>query len=122
MLLRRIYTILLLGAALILPAACDNNDTMQELSTDEVYFFYQETCPHCHDAAQYIKNKYPRLKIISRDIKLPGNMELFRQAVADYNITGVAGTPLICFGDKYIMGWGEEDKFLFDAYIIPYLP
>ena len=122
MIIRRIFDFLWLSAILVLPTACHNEDTIRDLSASQVYFFYQDSCFHCHDAAKYIKNKYPHLKIISRDIKLPGNWGLFRQAVGDYNITGATGTPLICFGDKYIMGWSQDDEYLFDIYIKPYLP
>lgn len=118
---RYICALVLCFASLCLSCCSEKKDDITVLSSQEIYFFYQTTCPHCHTAAQYIKNKYPMLKIVSRDIKLPGNMALFKQAVAKYNIRGAAGTPLICFGDHYIMGWGPNDKQLFDYYARPYL-
>lgn len=101
--------------------ACHSESDIKSLSKKEIYFFYQTTCQHCHTAAQYIKNKYPHLKINSRDIKLPGNLALFREAVQTYNVSGSVGTPLICFGEHYIMGWGPKDNEVFDYYAQPYL-
>ena len=100
--------------------ACSNS-TSSELSKDNIYFFYQTTCPHCHDAARYIKVNYPTLKMTALDIKLPGNMKLFEKALKQYNITGSAGTPLFLMGDKYIMGWSNDKQNEFDLYVKPYL-
>jgi glutaredoxin len=117
-----IVTFLLGLCCFVLLSACNSKENdITELSADKVYFFYQTTCPHCHTAAQYIKNKYPMLKVVSRDIKLPGNKNLFKTAVKKYGINGSVGTPLICFGDHYIMGWGPNDKQLFDYYVRPYV-
>lgn len=107
--------------SLLYLTACHSEEDIKDLSSSKIYFFYQSTCPHCHTAAQYIKNKYPRLKMDSRDIRLPGNMALFKQAVTTYNIHGSAGTPLICLGEHYIMGWGPKDHEVFDYYVQPYL-
>ena len=43
--------------------ACNSENDIQNLSKDVVYFFYQETCPHCHTAGQYIKDNHPRMRI-----------------------------------------------------------
>ena len=102
---------------LFLTAACQDKNSVKYLSRDVVYFFYQTTCPHCHDAAKYIHEKYPHLAVKSLDIKMPGNQKLFMSAAKDYEVGQMAGTPLICFGDKYIMGWGEKDAALFDEYV-----
>ena len=97
-------------------ASCGKSDSVEALSQDQVYFFYQETCAHCHTAAEYIKAKHPQLKIKALDIKMPGNYKLFEQATRDYDVGNVAGTPLICFGKNYIMGWGDDAPGLFDKY------
>lgn len=107
----------LLCAAATLVTACSKNES---LSGDKIYFFYQTSCPHCHDAAKYIKEQHPDLKITALDVKLPGNMRLFQQALEKYGVAGNAGTPFITFGDKYIMGWSDSDKTLFDVYSKPY--
>lgn len=107
------------GASIFL-AACSDEDEISSLSREEVYFFYQETCPHCHVAADYIKENHPTMRVKALDIKMPGNMRLFEKAVKGYKIDGVAGTPLICFGNHYIMGWSEDDVGRLDEYARDY--
>lgn len=117
--LRKLLTSLFSISILFL-TSCNDENSLQNLSKNEIYFFYQETCPHCHTAAQYIKEKYPDLKVKGLDIKMPGNMKLFQQAVRDYKISTAAGTPLIGMGDRYIMGWGDEEVKAFDEYVGSY--
>lgn len=108
-------------SSLLAVSACDNESTVDTLNDGEIYFFYQTTCPHCHDAAKYIKNKYPQLKMVSVDVRRGNNMDLFRQAVEKYHIEGSTGTPLITFEKDYIMGWSEGEKRRFDTLVQPYL-
>lgn len=113
--------ILCLTACLVwVLSACGRGDNVENLSQDQVYFFYQETCSHCHTAAEYIKEKHPNLKIKALDIKMPGNRRLFEQAARDYDLGAMVGTPLICFGKNYIMGWGDDAPGLFDKYSADY--
>ena len=100
--------------------ACEKSAEEKELDGSRIYFFYQTTCPHCHTAAEYIKEKHPDLKIVARDVRLPGNQKLFSYAVKKYKIGDVAGTPLICFDDKYIMGWSDAKAKEFDELAKPY--
>ena len=118
-----IKTAKLLMAALgiLATVSCSNEEDITSLSQNEVYFFYQESCPHCHEAAKYIKENHANAKIKSFDIKMPGNLRLFAKSVKEYDITSPAGTPLICFGKHYIMGWGDEDKEKLDYLIKPYI-
>ena len=105
---------------LLMLAACKKSPEEQELDGSRIYFFYQTNCSHCHDAAEYIKENHPNLKIVSRDIHLPGNQKLFSYAVKKYKIGRQVGTPLICFGDKYIMGWSETKAAEFEKFVKPY--
>ena len=118
--MNKLFSALLCALGLFVTTACSNSST-EELSQDKIYFFYQTTCPHCHDAAKYIKANYPTLKITSLDIKLPGNMKLFEKAVKKYNITGPTGTPLFIMGNNYLMGWVNSEHARFDLYVKPYL-
>lgn len=113
--LRRLL-VAFMGLAVMVLTACEDKNSVPYLSKNEVYFFYQTTCPHCHTAAEYIRANHPELKIKGLDIKMPGNMKLFQQAVKDYKIETAAGTPLICMGNHYIMGWSSEDEKGFDTY------
>ena len=101
-------------------AAESGEKSIIDLSVSEVYFFYQETCPHCHDAAAYLHENHPDAKIKALNIKMPGNMKLFTEAVKTYKIGNTAGTPLICFGRNYVMGWSDEDKKMLDMWIKAY--
>ena len=100
--------------------SCGKGNEVATLSQERVYFFYQETCAHCHTAAEYIKEKHPQLKIKALDIKMPGNRRLFDQAARDYGLGNMVGTPLICFGKNYIMGWGDDAPQQFDKYAEDY--
>ncbi|MBQ8481571.1 MAG: hypothetical protein IJ532_03470 [Alphaproteobacteria bacterium] len=117
--LRRLLVVLF-GLVAVFLTACEDKNSVTYLSKEEVYFFYQTTCPHCHDAAKYIKEKHPDLKVKGLDVQMPGNMKLFRQAVKDYKITSAAGTPLIAMGDVYIMGWGDDKEKKFEEYVTKY--
>ncbi len=103
--LSRFLGICLLSLSFIgIPADRAAADSIPQQTDSQIYFFFQKGCPHCRDALQYIKGRYPHLQLIGRDISLPGNMRLFQQAVYDYGIYGMVGTPLICLGNNYIMG------------------
>lgn len=108
------------AAAALLLSACGKSDDITNLSRKEVYFFYQQSCPHCHTAADYIKANHPKLRIKALDINMPGNRRLFENAVREYKPEGAAGTPFICFGKRYIMGWGDDDPKLFDELAADY--
>ena len=97
----------LLALFLLLPlftAGCKNSDT--DIRPDKVYFFYSDTCPHCHDALDYINQKYP---------------DLFTRCAAKFKLGRRIGTPLFCMGDNYIMGWAPQYQSRFDNYIKPFL-
>ena len=106
---------------MFLLSACEDKNSIISLSQNEIYFFYQDTCSHCHDAAKYIKTTHPMLKIKGLDIKMPGNMNLLKQAALDYKLGPNVGTPLICFGKNYIMGWNSQYEKKFDELAKSYL-
>lgn len=110
------------AAAVFFLTACKDENSLVYQSADQIYFFYQESCPHCHTAAKYIKQTYPNLAIKGYDIKMPGNQRLMMQAVNDYKLkTNEVGTPLICMGKNYIMGWNEEKQNEFDKLAPSYI-
>lgn len=117
--MRKLVAAILCMFSLML-SACEKSLEEKELDGSRIYFFYQTTCPHCHDAAKYIKEKHPNLKMVSRDVRLPGNQKLFSYAVKKYKIGQQAGTPLICFGDEYIMGWSDAKALEFEKLVEPY--
>lgn len=78
---------------------------------DTFYFFYSESCPHCHEAKPLIKElkeKYPSIKFkemeVTQDLV---NREIFKRKVKDLNITGV-GVPLFIIGKDYEIGFKKN--------------
>ncbi len=87
-----------------------------------IYFFYQERCPHCHHARDYIKEKYPNLSVEYRDIAVHENLSDFWKCAEKFSLKeDVLGTPLICMGKNIIVGWSEKDKNNFDVYVKPFM-
>lgn len=112
----------LLALFLLLPlftAACKNSDT--DIRPDKVYFFYSDTCPHCHDALDYINQKYPDLQLTMVNVANQGGYDLFTRCAAKFKLGRRIGTPLFCMGDNYIMGWAPQYQSRFDNYIKPFL-
>lgn len=109
--------IMCLGVCIL--AACGGNDE-NKLNPDKVYFFYQSTCPHCHHALEYINRTAPDVPIEILSVDGTGR-DLFIQCVEKFDLPRDAiGTPLICMGDNYLMGWAPEYEVQFDQYIAPY--
>ena len=81
--------------------------SVNDLQDDIVYFFYQDGCPHCHYADEYIKKAYPDLKMERVNIAAPRGFELFVQCVRKFKLGDKVGTPLFCMGNNYVMGWSS---------------
>ena len=108
---------LLLGACQQEEASAVVSQT-NDISDQKVYFFYQTTCPHCHHAAAYITQKYPNLKMVNLDVRTKQNFDLFLKCAKKFNLPqNSLGTPLICMGNHYIMGWSDADANKFDIYV-----
>ncbi len=108
----------ILMAFAVFTTACSKGDG---LSDDKVYFFYSETCPHCHDAQAYISKTYPNLKMERVDVATPEGYNLFLTCAKKFNLGNMIGTPLFCMGDKHMMGWAPAFEKKFDAYVKPFL-
>ena len=100
--------------AVLIITACSHNS--ENLNDNQIYFFYSNTCPHCHDAIEYINSKYPELDVAMVNVSNPGGYELLFEAAQKYNLDESVGTPLIAFGDNYIMGWSKQYEAKFDEY------
>lgn len=106
-------------SCIALLSAC-NQENANKLDPNKVYFFYQSTCPHCHHALEYINRSAPEVSLEMLSIDGPGR-ELFIQCVEKFDLPrNSIGTPLICMGDNYLMGWSSEYEIKFDEYIAPY--
>ena len=105
--------------ALLIITACSQSS--EKLDDNQIYFFYSNTCPHCHDAIVYINDKYPNLGVAMVNVANPGGYELLVEAARKYNLQNSVGTPLITFGDNYIMGWAKQYEAKFDEYCRPFV-
>lgn len=94
------------------------NDTIQN---DIIYFFSHKGCPYCNDALTYIKNNYNSLPITILDVEHKNNLELFIKCADKFRLDKRSlGTPLICIGNNYILGWNRDNEKKFDEYIIQF--
>ena len=102
----------ILAAVVIAVSGCGDNGksksvnetaVQSEIRADEIYFFYSNSCPHCHEALEYINGKYPDLKCAQK-----------------FKLGKRIGTPLFCMGDNYLMGWAPEYEAKFDSYVRPF--
>ena len=111
-------TLMLVGVLMLGACQREQQNSQEEISNSEIYFFYQTTCPHCHHAAAYIRQKYPDLKLKNLDVRVHQNFDLFLKCAKKFNLQNDnLGTPLICMGDHYIMGWSNADANKFDIYV-----
>lgn len=96
-----------------LPAWAEN-----VLESDKIYNFYQPSCPHCHEAINYINAKYPNVKMELVNITSGhDNYNLFMQCAKKFRLGREIGTPLFCMGNQYIMGWSQQQQEEFDEYV-----
>ncbi len=134
--MNKIKIILCILSLIFVTTACDNKESGtnsknsnkqmsqsidREISIDKIYFFYQDSCIHCHHAFEYINKKYPTLKIDKVNINNTNGAVLFLQCARKFKLGSMIGTPLFCIGDNYVMGWGEEQQQKFDSYIKSFL-
>lgn len=97
------------------------NKENSELDNSKAYLFYSQTCPHCHEAREYISKKYDNVDIIQMDVATPNGKKLLFECAKKFNLGNDIGVPLFCLGDKHIMGWSNSYRLKFDTYIRPFL-
>ena len=91
-----------------------------EIDRGKIYFFFSDTCPHCHDALRYIERKYPDLQYSMVNVANPAGYDLFVKCARKFNLGRNIGTPLFCMGSNYLMGWAPEYEARFDQYVKPF--
>ena len=102
--------------SLFVLTGCNKEDT-----NNKAYMFYSQTCPHCHQAQDYIAKKYPDLDIVKMDVATPKGKEMLFDCAKKFNLGRNIGVPLFCLGDNYLMGWSDKSRIKFDAYIRPFM-
>jgi len=85
----------------------------QAQSKPEVYFFYSDSCPHCHKEALYLdklEDEYgSKIKINRLEVsKNKSNVDIMLE-MADQLNAEVVGVPFTVVGDKYFTGYYNDD-------------
>lgn len=90
------------------------NDVLRD---DTIYFFSHYGCPYCNDALEFIAINFDKLNMKILDTNNREDLKLFIKCAEKFNLDkSKLGTPLICMGDKYFMGWGKEYEEEFKKY------
>ena len=76
--------------------------------SERFYFFYSESCPHCHEAMPFIEElekEFPNIEFKKLELsKAPENMAIFNKKVEKLGIKG-GGVPTFVFRDQYVVGF-----------------
>ena len=104
-------------------------DVKQEDNKINIYLFYSETCPHCHDELEHLKvveKKYKgKINIYKYEVtKNKKNNILMSTVKSLFEFDGL-GVPFTVIGEEYIYGFSEDsteieetlDKYLKDESI-----
>lgn len=117
--------LLVLTAVFSLLTACKDHGqaaaATEEISPNKIYLFYSNSCPHCHDAMEYLDRNYPDLKISLINVANRQGYEMLIKCAQKFNLGRQIGTPLFCMGNDYLMGWSPETANRFDALVKPFL-
>ena len=109
--MKRIFTVLALAATMAL-GACK-----EETAANRIYVFSQPGCPHCEHAEEYISRYYRNYDIERLNIREGNNMGYLLRYAKKFKVSEQSlGTPFIVMGDKYIMGWGNQQVKDFNRY------
>jgi len=89
-----------------------------------IYFFWAEGCPHCAHEEVFLEKleaKYPNLEVHNLEVsKSRENIELLIKTADRLNADG-SNVPFTVIGDKYFVGWYNEEvsgKPIEDAVIL----
>ncbi|MBR6422288.1 thioredoxin family protein [bacterium] len=76
--------------------------------SERFYFFYSESCPHCHEAMPFVEElekEFPNIEFKKLELsKAPENMAIFNKKVESLGIKG-GGLPTFVFRNKYVVGF-----------------
>ncbi len=113
----------LVAVCLFFTACEKSNEAVaeNEIRADKLYFFYSDSCPHCHDALRYIKKNHPTLQYDLVNVQNRDGYNLFLKCARKFKLGNEIGTPLFCMGSHYLMGWSPRYEVLFDQYAQPFI-
>jgi glutaredoxin len=90
---------------------CDS----KTLDANTIYFFTKPGCPYCDKASAYIKQMHPNVSVEYKNVKEVSARDLMLACAEKFDLpTNQLGTPLICMGNNYILGWGTEAPTKFE--------
>jgi len=76
--------------------------------SERFYFFYSDSCPHCHEAMPFVdelEKEFPDIEFKRLELtKVPENMAIFNKKAEKLGIKG-GGVPTFVFRDRYIVGF-----------------
>lgn len=85
---------------------------LDEINKNDLLVFVQDGCPHCAHAEDFLNNtNIESVNIVYHNLKNKNSLALLFQNITRLNIPkDQLGTPIFIFNDKYIIGFGEEEK------------
>ncbi|MFC1700195.1 glutaredoxin family protein, partial [Patescibacteria group bacterium] len=107
--LKHIFTSFFILLALFL--ATSKSYAEEECSVN-AYFFYSNTCPHCHEEQKFldsIKNKYENLVV--HELEISENRKNLESFIKVGNELGIrtGAVPFFIIGDEYVIGYGADE-------------
>ena len=134
----RKFIILLISIFFLIPLntsalSKDYNDIVAEIVNEKInedkinlYLFYSETCPHCHEEMEYIENeliKEYKDKINVYTYEVTKNESNSKMMNATKNALDVAEpyVPFTVIGEHYIIGFSDSTKTSIENIIDNYL-
>jgi glutaredoxin len=101
--MKKLFTTLMFIVTIML-SACNDTDV-----NNTIYVFSQPGCGHCINAHDYMNRYYKDYNIKEINIREGANINQLMRFAGKFNVPqNSLGTPFIVIGDKYIMGWGNE--------------
>lgn len=132
------FIILLISIFFLIPIntsalSKDYNDIVAEIVNEKIeqdkinlYLFYSETCPHCHEEIEYIENELIKeykdeLNVYTYEVtKNADNSKMITAAKTALDITEPY-VPFTIIGEEYIIGFSDSTKTSIENIIDNYL-
>ena len=108
--MKRISKILLIFILFIIGI---NYAYAEEKNLVNIYIFYSNTCPHCHEELTYLdkfEEKYDNVRVYKYEVGNSQNAILLDNVSVLFD-TQVSGVPFTVIGDKYFKGFSYESYY-----------
>jgi len=112
----------------------DYTDIVAEIVDEKVeenkinlYLFYSDTCPHCHDEMEYIENKllieYKEiLNVYKYEVTKNKDNNTMMNSVKLLFDVPTPGVPFTVIGNNYVLGFGDvtekKIEYIIDSYLV----